>query len=171
MLIVFPALLTFSPWELAGLLTAIFFHELGHALALWGFGKRIYSLRWSISGPILACESFDDHREELCCALAGPLSGFLWAWAARCLPAPFGPAAAGYSVLLSLFNLLPVPSLDGGRMLLSTGLRPSLVRLLGLLFCAALLLRCLSLRLWPSALLLLRLWFSCLFPPEDCAGS
>ena len=167
MLIVFPTLLTYSLLEFSAFVCAVFFHELGHALALRGFGKQIYSLRWSVSGPVLECEGFDDVREELCCALAGPLAGFLWALAARSLPAPFGPMAAAYSALLSFFNLLPMYSLDGGRMLLSLGLRPMLVRFMGLVFCAALLLRCLSLRLWPSVLLLLRLWFTSL--PADPA--
>jgi membrane-associated protease RseP (regulator of RpoE activity) len=52
------------------------------------------------------------YPQELAAAAAGPLSSFLLV-----LIFPAVPRAALYSVCLGLFNLLPIPGLDGGKML------------------------------------------------------
>jgi membrane-associated protease RseP (regulator of RpoE activity) len=108
-----------------------------------------------------------NYRQELAAAAAGPLSSFLLV-----LIFPVAPRAALYSVCLGLFNLLPIPGLDGGRMLsallhllLSDGIADQISFLLGLLtalgFCIVSLIISLrySLGLWPvivAALFLLR---------------
>ncbi len=90
-------------------------HELGHYAALCAFGARPYLLRLELTG---AAMYFDESRlsywRELAAAAAGPLAGLLLAFAAAWLGAH---ALAGVSLILSLFNLLPLGGLDGGRML------------------------------------------------------
>lgn len=90
-------------------------HELGHYLTLCAFGARPYLLRLEITG---AAMYFDEGRlsygRELVAALAGPLAGLLLAFAAAFCGAH---ALSGVSLLLSVFNLLPIGGLDGGRIL------------------------------------------------------
>ncbi|MBO5976301.1 MAG: site-2 protease family protein [Oscillospiraceae bacterium] len=90
-------------------------HELGHYAALCAFGAKPYLLRLELTG---AAMYFDETRlsyaRELIAALAGPLAGLLLAFAAAFWGAH---ALAGVSLLLSVFNLLPIGGLDGGRVL------------------------------------------------------
>lgn len=90
-------------------------HELGHYAALRAFGARPYLLRLELTG---AAMYFDESRlsygREMLAALAGPLAGLLLTFAAAYLGAH---ALAGVSLALSLFNLLPIGGLDGGRLL------------------------------------------------------
>lgn len=90
-------------------------HELGHYAVLCAFGVRPYLLRLELTG---AAMYFDESRlsypKELAAAAAGPLAGLLLAFAAAFSGAH---ALSGVSLLLSVFNLLPIGGLDGGRML------------------------------------------------------
>lgn len=90
-------------------------HELGHYAALSAFGARPYLLRLELTG---AAMYFDESRlsygRELVAALAGPMAGLLLAFAAAFCGAH---ALSGVSLLLSVFNLLPIGGLDGGRIL------------------------------------------------------
>lgn len=90
-------------------------HELGHYAVLCIFGAKPYMLRLEITGAVM----YFDNRglrcwQELAAAAAGPAAGIVFA-----LAAAFGGAnaLAGVSILLSLFNLLPVSWMDGGRMM------------------------------------------------------
>lgn len=104
----------------AAFLLASFVHELGHLAALQSFRCRIDGLTlgpWGakiITGPI-------QPAAELVCAWAGPGTAMLLLFAA-----PWFPRTALCALCQSVYHLLPVFPLDGGR-----GLR-SLVRLLGL---------------------------------------
>lgn len=53
-----------------------------------------------------------NYRQEFLSALAGPVVSLLLG-----LTLPLWPMFGGYSLCLGLFNLLPLGSLDGGRML------------------------------------------------------
>ena len=90
-------------------------HELGHYAALCALGARPYLLRLELTG---AAMYFDESRlsygREIIAALAGPLAGLILAIAAAIMRAH---ALAGVSLVLSLFNLLPIGGLDGGRVL------------------------------------------------------
>ena len=90
-------------------------HELGHYAALVIFGAKPYLLRLELTG---AAMYFDESRlsygRELVAALAGPTAGLLLAFAAAFCGAH---ALSGVSLLLSVFNLLPIGGLDGGRVL------------------------------------------------------
>ena len=90
-------------------------HELGHYAVLAAFGAKPYLLRLELTG---AAMYFDESRlsygQELAAALAGPAAGFLLAIAAAIMKAH---TLAGVSLVLSMFNLLPIGGLDGGRAL------------------------------------------------------
>ncbi|MBR6521227.1 MAG: site-2 protease family protein [Oscillospiraceae bacterium] len=90
-------------------------HELGHYTALCAFGARPYLLRLELTG---AAMYFDESRlsygREIIAALAGPAAGLVLTLGAAIMKAH---ALAGVSLVLSLFNLLPIGGLDGGRIL------------------------------------------------------
>lgn len=145
-------------------------HELGHILALRLCGVPIRRLRLDLSGAVLETGA-TDYRRELICAMAGPAVNLL----ALLLP-PLFSGFAQCCLLLALFNLLPIPPLDGGRALrallllrCSTAAAFRILTLVVLLSAAALMLAalCLSVRqdwgLWPVAaagLVLLRMALS-----------
>lgn len=92
------------------LLSAVL-HELGHALALFRMGQPPREICFRLEGARMTTPPLS-YRQELLCAMAGPaVSLFLG------LTLPFFPMLGGYSLCLGLFNLLPLGSLDGGRML------------------------------------------------------
>jgi len=96
-------------WLLPMILAALI-HEFGHYLAIRCFGKRIRGVKVGISGALLETRDLSP-AQEFICALAGPLAGLLPLLTIRIFP---GVALCG--LLQSLFNLLPVYPLDGGRM-------------------------------------------------------
>ena len=96
-------------WPFLG---ACFFHELGHAAAIWAFGRQIAAVHLGFLGAVIQTQTLS-YFQEVVCALAGPAVNL----ACGCL---FRTAAADFaalSLLLALFNLLPLYPLDGGRAL------------------------------------------------------
>ncbi len=86
-------------------------HEFGHAYMLCKLNRPPARIIIRFSGanmetPALTC------REEFLSAMAGPGASLLLA-----LFFPVLPVAGGYSFLLGVLNLLPLPGLDGWRML------------------------------------------------------
>ncbi len=98
------------PWILAWM-AASAFHELCHYGALRLCGYRVYRLGISPEGAVMDTEPMSRVR-ELICALAGPLGGF-----ALLLVARWFPRTALCGAFQSLYNLLPIYPLDGGRAL------------------------------------------------------
>ena len=86
-------------------------HELGHLLALRLLRHPLPSITLSFSGAVMETGLLS-YRDELLAAAAGPLASLA---AGSFLP--LWPEFGLYSVILGLFNLLPLPGLDGGRML------------------------------------------------------
>ncbi|HEY2133415.1 MAG TPA: site-2 protease family protein [Acetobacteraceae bacterium] len=93
---------------------------IGHVIFMFGWAKPVPVAAWRFPNP---------RRGMMLVAAAGPGMNFLLAWlAALTLHAlPFlSPAGGdllarfvgyfvGYNLILGLFNLLPIPPLDGGR--------------------------------------------------------
>ncbi|MFV0498290.1 MAG: site-2 protease family protein [Candidatus Fimivivens sp.] len=97
------------------LLLAALIHEVGHWIALIATNNGVLQLR--LRG---CCAHIVPHyrrlpslRQEVGILAAGPLVGILVALILK----PFAPWFAEMSLLLSLFNLLPVRGLDGGSIL------------------------------------------------------
>lgn len=88
---------------------AALIHELGHYGVLRCLGKKVRLFRIGITGALLEAGELTP-GQELLCALAGPLSGLLPLFAAQ-----WFPKVALCALVQSVFNLLPVYPLDGGR--------------------------------------------------------
>lgn len=110
--ILLPAALLLLPlrWVLAWVL-AISIHETGHYLALRLCKVPVYGLRLSPLGVTMQVGDLQG-RETVLCALAGPLFALMFT-----VLSPIMPCTAVCIFFQSLFNLLPVYPLDGGRAL------------------------------------------------------
>ncbi|MGY5957806.1 site-2 protease family protein [Kosakonia sp. BK9b] len=109
-------------WPYAtGIVAMLFFHELGHY-----FAARQRSLNTGlpmfipfVGAWIALKDALPDAETEAWVGIAGPLSGSLAALAcyylAEYLNSSLLMAVAYAGFLLNLFNLIPVPPLDGGR--------------------------------------------------------
>ncbi len=145
----FPLMLVLALWAGAGevlplVLAASVCHELGHLTALRLAGVRAASARLSALGAEIRADTrYMPYWRELGCVLAGPGVNLVLA-----LVLARGAGAytlAGANLLLGVYNLLPVPSLDGGaalRLLVSWGWGPgaadTVCRWVGLLCALAL---------------------------------
>ena len=155
-------LLSCESWELMALGAAILVHECGHILALRFCGVPLSRFRFGMSGAVIDCLALSSAWEEVLVALAGSLFGLLWALALSFLPIPYAPYAAEVSAVLSVFNLLPVPLLDGGRIFCALGGSEKLLRVCGMLCILVLMHLCIRFRLWYSCPVLLWLGLECI---------
>ena len=127
---------------------AMALHELAHAAAMLACGGRIRRLTLRFADLYLEAAGLG-YRQEFFAALAGPLANLACGAAFRVR----WPAFAAYSLILGLYNLLPVWPLDGGRML--AALLPRQAESVGMAVLALLLLgggalaAWLHLGLWP----------------------
>lgn len=99
--------------ELAALLPAVLIHELGHLAAMRLLGLRLCALRLELTGLCIRYSGAPNRWERFLTAAAGPALGLIYAQLASCMG---WELTAGLSLLLSLFNLLPVQPLDGWQM-------------------------------------------------------
>lgn len=86
-------------------------HEAGHVLTLYLSGGRVHRLVLTCCGAVLRCALPEGRCARAAVCLAGPAASFALTAAAGALGAW---RLAGASALLGLFNLLPMPPLDGG---------------------------------------------------------
>ena len=107
-----------APTELPALLLPVLVHELSHVLALLLLGLRLRGLRLEPQGLCIRYEGACPDWAHAAASLAGPLGGFAYAFLARRCPQDWLGLSADISLLLSLFNLLPLMPLDGGRVFL-----------------------------------------------------
>ena len=101
-----------EPEAYAAFLAAAAAHEAGHLLTLHLLGADILSVRLGFLDAKIGTNTLG-YREEALCALAGPAASLLFCLLFR-KPAP---TFAAISLLLGLFNALPIFPLDGGRAL------------------------------------------------------
>ena len=97
-------------WIVSAFLAAAF-HELCHILVLRLFRIPVYGLQIKACGAQLNTSTMEP-KEEFLCALAGPLGSFILLLGLRILP-----RVAICGLIQGLFNLIPLGSLDGGRMI------------------------------------------------------
>jgi stage IV sporulation protein FB len=93
----------------AGWILAVMVHELGHLTALKIFKIRIHSICFGVFGARIITAAMSPVAEALC-ALAGPMAGLCMLRFAHVFP-----RAAVLGLVLSMYNLIPVYPLDGGR--------------------------------------------------------
>lgn len=113
-----------SPVEIVvSVLLAAVLHECGHLLALRAFHVPIEGLRLSALGAVLYARGAWrlSYGRELIVTLAGCgmnlVCGFVTAAFALRISWVEGFVFAGAHILLAVFNLLPIPPLDGSRAL------------------------------------------------------
>lgn len=106
--------------DLIALLLAAAAHECGHLAALRAAGCRVRGFSADAGGAVIERRGGAGPARELACLAAGPAAGLVYALAASYLGGRLGSdlllCSAGMSAVLSAFNLLPAPPLDGGRM-------------------------------------------------------
>lgn len=102
---------------LAAYITAVTVHELGHFAILKLFGLNITSLKITLMGCVIEHCGTKSNTQKLMCAASGPLAGIVFAFAcahfAEIYSLQLFEIFAGFSLALSLFNLLPCRPLDG----------------------------------------------------------
>ena len=105
--------------ELAAIPAPVIVHELGHIVTLRLYGLRIRRVRADLRGLCIEYGGLCAPSGHVMAALAGPAAGLAYAFAASYYARRVGgevlTLSAGVSLLLSLFNLLPILPLDGGR--------------------------------------------------------
>ena len=106
-----------------GIVLLIFVHECGHAVAARLRGIPIGAMVFvPFMGAFVTMKrGGKDAAEGAFIGIMGPVFGLMAGLAClllyAALPSPFWLALAQWSFMINLFNLLPVPPLDGGRLL------------------------------------------------------
>ena len=91
-------------------------HELGHLAALRLAGTRVELFRLTAFGADIRADTrYMPYGRELLCTLAGPAVNLFLAVIFARVAGDY--LLAGANLLLGGFNLLPIPSLDGGQAL------------------------------------------------------
>jgi Zn-dependent protease len=105
----------------AGLVFLIFVHEMGHVIAAKWLGLPVSAPLFIpfVGAAILLKQNPRDAWTEALMAYGGPLAGCIGSWlcwaVALQLQASWIMAVASVSFVINLFNMIPVPPLDGGR--------------------------------------------------------
>lgn len=109
-------------WKFAaGLVFLIFVHEMGHVIAAKWLGMPVSAPLFIpfIGASIIMKQNPRDAWTEALLAYGGPLAGCIGSWicwfAALQMDSRWMMAVACVSFLINLFNMIPVPPLDGGR--------------------------------------------------------
>ncbi len=111
-------LLFASPREYAfAVCSSVLLHELGHAAAALLFHGKIKSIRLMPTGIGITLSPAASYREEFFVAAAGPLMNLAYIALSPLLPTAPCETVRSISAILMSVNLLPISTLDGGRML------------------------------------------------------
>ncbi len=111
------ALLLLTEERLTGpFLMACAVHEAGHLLMLYALGGRAERIRCTVCGAEISVAALPgiSYPAEMLSVLAGPMAGLILSLAAAKLGFC---VTAGVSLVLTVFNLLPLRGQDGGRLL------------------------------------------------------
>lgn len=109
-------------WQFAaGFVFLIFVHEMGHVIAAKWLGIPVSAPLFIpfIGASILMKQNPRDAWTEALMAYGGPLAGCIGSWIcwfiALQFHQPWVMAVAASSFLINIFNMIPIPPLDGGR--------------------------------------------------------
>jgi Zn-dependent protease len=98
------------------ILTSLLLHELGHMLAAAALKVPIREFGIQLRGTYIKRAYATRRRDEILIAASGPLMNFLLIVPLMYVPR-LGPQLALCNFMLGAFNLLPLPSSDGLRIL------------------------------------------------------
>jgi len=104
-----------------GLVFLIFVHEMGHVIAAKWLGMHVSAPLFIpfLGAAIVMKQSPRDAWTEALMAYGGPLAGCIGSWICWWIALQLGEswmmAVVSVSFLINLFNMIPVPPLDGGR--------------------------------------------------------
>jgi Zn-dependent protease len=109
-------------WQLAtGIVFLIFVHEMGHVVAAKWLGMPVSAPLFIpfIGASIMLKQNPRDAWSEALMAYGGPLAGCIGSWICWWIGLQTDQSwlvtVAMFSFIINLFNLIPVPPLDGGR--------------------------------------------------------
>ena len=109
-------------WKASVLLLAtLLVHEAGHLLAMRHYGMSVRAVVFVplLGAGVVPSTGAPTERAAACVALCGPLLGLcsatvvLGAWVVTQVPLLF--AVATFIIAVNLFNLMPLPFFDGGK--------------------------------------------------------
>ncbi|BDG72988.1 metalloprotease [Roseomonas fluvialis] len=123
--------LTFGPWLALALVVGMVAHEAGHVAVMRAFGDRSSAFYFVpfLGGVAIGRMNHAQDWRHAAMVLGGPVAGLASALVAGGLgwmmDSDFLLACGAFFAVLNLFNLVPVPPLDGGQLALIV-LRPML---------------------------------------------
>ncbi|MGL4242428.1 MAG: metalloprotease, partial [Beijerinckiaceae bacterium] len=112
-------------WPGLALLMVLVLHELGHVLAMRAYGDRTsaFYLVPFLGGAAIGQKQLESDWRLVVMVLAGPFAGLLSALGALGLfhltGVDWWVAVAFLAAVINLFNLLPIPVLDGGQVFMA----------------------------------------------------
>jgi Zn-dependent protease len=122
MLLAFGVYWTIWGWKFAaGLVVSIYIHEMGHVVALTQYGMKATAPMFipGLGALIRMKQNPASPKEDARVGLAGPLWGLGAALATFAIyeltGSPIWAAITHVGAWINLFNLVPIPPLDGGR--------------------------------------------------------
>ena len=98
------------------LLAAVLVYECGHIAAIYLSGMKVIGIQPELSGLKIIYSETGSRKSELFSAVAGPLAGTVY-WVAVRNVGGMWALSGQLSLVYTMFNLLPVKELDGGRIL------------------------------------------------------
>jgi Zn-dependent protease len=98
------------------ILGSLLLHELGHMLAAAALKVPIREFGMQLRGTYIKRAYATRRRDEILIAASGPIMNFLLVVPVMFIPR-LGPQLAACNLMLGAFNLLPLPSSDGLRIL------------------------------------------------------
>lgn len=122
------ALIILKTPYLAPMALAVLIHETGHLIFARILKIKISTLTLSLLGARIKAEGHMSYSDEFLLALGGPLAGFIGYLLTVGISVKLSDSPAvvrfiapfcAISLCLTIFNLLPLETLDGGRMLSS----------------------------------------------------